>query len=98
MRLNLAIIKREITKKKGNKMKKVLFTALLALGLVASFTGCEKKEAPVEAPVEAPAPAPVEAPAPAPVETPAPAADAAATPAPDAAATPAPDAAATPAK
>ena len=39
-------------------MKKVLFTALLALGLVASFTGCEKKEAPAEAPVEAPAPTP----------------------------------------
>lgn len=53
-------------------MKKVLLTALVALGLVASFSGCSKKEAPVEAnttveanktvaPVEANATAPVEA-------------------------------------
>ena len=28
-------------------MKKVLLTALVAFGLVASFSGCQKKEAPV---------------------------------------------------
>ncbi len=39
-------------------MKKVLFTALVTLGLVASFSGCSKKEeAPVAAPVETVAPA-----------------------------------------
>lgn len=39
-------------------MKKVLFTALVTLGLVASFSGCSKKEeAPAAAPVETAAPA-----------------------------------------
>jgi hypothetical protein len=39
-------------------MKKVLFTALVTLGLVASFSGCSKKEeAPAAAPVETVAPA-----------------------------------------
>ena len=51
-------------------MKKVLFTALVTLGLVASFSGCSKKEeAPVAPATETVAPAteaaPVEA---APVE------------------------------
>ena len=51
-------------------MKKVLFTALVTLGLVASFSGCSKKEEKPAAPaVETAAPAPVaEAPAAAPVE------------------------------
>lgn len=34
-------------KTQGKKMKKVLLTALVAFGLVASFSGCQKKEAPV---------------------------------------------------
>jgi hypothetical protein len=46
-------------------MKKVLFTALVTLGLVASFSGCSKKEeAPVAPAVETPAPV-AETPAPA---------------------------------
>ncbi len=45
-------------------MKKVLFTALVTLGLVASFSGCSKKEeAPAAAPVETAAPAEAAAPA-----------------------------------
>ncbi|MDD2699513.1 MAG: hypothetical protein PHF17_12045 [Arcobacteraceae bacterium] len=66
-------------------MKKVLFTALVTLGLVASFSGCSKKE---------------EAPAAAPMETVAPAMEANATEAPamEANATEAPAAEATPAK
>lgn len=45
-------------------MKKVLFTALVTLGLVASFSGCSKKEeAPAAAPVETVAPAAEAAPA-----------------------------------
>jgi len=40
---------KSLKSKLGNNMKKVLFTALVALGLVASFSGCSKKAAPVEA-------------------------------------------------
>jgi len=60
-------------------MKKVLFTALVTLGLVASFSGCSKKEeAPAAAPVETVAPA-AEAPAMEANATEAPAAEANAT-------------------
>jgi hypothetical protein len=61
-------------------MKKVLFTALVTLGLVASFSGCSKKEeAPAAAPVETVAPAAEAAPAMEANATEAPAAEANAT-------------------
>jgi hypothetical protein len=61
-------------------MKKVLFTALVTLGLVASFSGCSKKEeAPAAAPVETVAPAAEVAPAMEANATEAPAAEANAT-------------------
>jgi hypothetical protein len=59
---------KSLKSKLGIHMKKVLFTALVTLGLVASFSGCSKKEeAPAAAPVETVAPA-AEAAAPAAME------------------------------